>query len=59
MARSVSVTKALTDYFNSGDGKRPSKEWLGELKALSVGEKLELALLVCEATGQTLATSTL
>lgn len=56
---SVSVTKCLTEFFNSGDGKRDSKTWLGELKALSGDEKRELAELVCDATGDTLTASSL
>lgn len=53
----VSVTKCLTEYFNSGDGKRAAKDWLAELKALSVAEKRELAEGVCLITGDTLASS--
>jgi len=50
----VSVTKALTGYFNVGDGKRPSKDWLGELKALTLAEKREIAELVVAETGDML-----
>lgn len=53
----MTVTKALNGYFNKGaDGKSlisPS-EFLKELKALSAGEKHELAYLACQASGWTL-----
>ncbi len=51
---SVTVTRALTSYFNEGEGKRATKEWADELKALSPAEKMELATGVCTITGQTL-----
>ena len=50
----ISITKVLTRYFNEGQGKRPAKTWLEELKALSVDEKRDLALGVCAITGDTL-----
>jgi hypothetical protein len=50
----VSRTKALTNYFNSGDGKRDTKTWMGELRALSDQEKDELARGVAAVTGDTL-----
>lgn len=50
----VSVTKALTQYFNEGDGKRPAKDWLAELKQFSPEEKRALALEVCAVNGWTL-----
>lgn len=46
----MSVTKALTSYFNAGDGKRAAKVWLEELKALTAEEKRKLALGVCALT---------
>ena len=46
-----STLKALTDYFNEGDGKRPLKEWAEEVKALSPDEKAELAKGVCAVKG--------
>jgi hypothetical protein len=51
----ISITKCLTEFFNTGDGKRASKEWLAELKELSTEEKQELAQGVCAITGNTLA----
>lgn len=48
------VTAILTGYFNVGEGKRPSREWLDELKALSADEKAELAEGVCAITGDTI-----
>jgi hypothetical protein len=50
----TTVTKALTGFFNQGEGKRPAKVWLDELKALSVDEKAKLAQEVCDFTGDTL-----
>jgi len=43
MMETISALKALTDYFNTGEGKRPMKEWSAEIKALSPEEKQELA----------------
>lgn len=51
----TTVTKALTAFFNEGAGKRPAKDWLLELKALSADEKRNLAEEVCAFTGDTLA----
>ena len=51
---SVSIVKALTNFFNVGDGKVPAKEWMGELKALTPAEKQGLAEMVVAATGDTL-----
>lgn len=53
-AMEKTTLKALTDYFNEGDGKRPLKDWSDEIKALSPAEKLELATGVCAVTGWTL-----
>ncbi len=52
---STTVTKALTGFFNVGEGKRPAKVWLEELKALSAEEKHALAQEVCALTGDALA----
>jgi hypothetical protein len=51
----VTVTKALSGYFNVEPRKVPAQEWLKELKALTPDEKRELAEAVCKATGDTLA----
>lgn len=51
----ITVTKALSNYFNVGEGKRPAQEFLKELRDLTVDEKRELAAGVCEITGDTLA----
>lgn len=48
------VTAILTGYFNSGEGKRESRLWLAELKALSADEKQSLAEGVCAITGDTI-----
>lgn len=50
----ISTLKALTDYFNQGDGKRPMKAWSDEIKALSPAEKQELAAGAAEALGKQL-----
>jgi hypothetical protein len=52
----VTVTKALTNYFNVGDGKRVTRDWAGELKDPKWGptEKWDLALQVCAVTGDEL-----
>jgi len=50
----VTALRALTNYFNVDGGKRPNTEWLKEIKALSPEEKKDLALGVCEVTGDTL-----
>jgi hypothetical protein len=52
-----SVTAILAGYFNVNDdftgvGKRPLKEFTQELRALTADEKMELAVMVCEQTGQ-------
>jgi hypothetical protein len=49
-----SVLKTLTDYFNTGEGKRPMADWAKEIKALSEQEKIALAKGVCEITGDEL-----
>lgn len=51
---SKTVLKVLTDYFNTGEGKRPTREWAQEIKALSTEEKRALAEGVCAITGDTL-----
>lgn len=60
----VTVTKALKDYFNEGDGvsllaaipvKRPAREFLEELRAMTTEEKRALAQEVCEVMGDTLS----
>lgn len=50
----ITVTKALSGFFNEGAGKRGAKDFLTELRALSVEEKRELAQGVVEITGDTL-----
>lgn len=53
----MTITKALNAYFNKGeDGKSiiaPS-DFLKELKACTLGDKLEMAYLACQAEGWTL-----
>lgn len=50
----ITVLKALTGYFNEGDGKRPLMEWKSEVTALSAEERLELARGVVAITGDEL-----
>lgn len=50
----VTVTKALTAFFNTGDGKVTSAEWMKELKSLTPETKRELAELVVAETGDEL-----
>lgn len=49
--------KALNDYFNQGEGKRPLREFQAEIKKLSDAEKQELAEGACAVMGWTLASS--
>lgn len=51
----ITVTKALNNYFNVGDGKVAPTKFLNELKALSTEEKRELAEGVCAITGDELS----
>lgn len=58
MAATVTITKALTNYFNVDGAKLKASDWLAELKKLTPAEKLELATLVVAETGDTLSTQT-
>jgi hypothetical protein len=51
---SKTVLKAISDYFNQGDGKRPLSDFSKEIKALSPEEKAELAQGACDVMGWTL-----
>lgn len=52
----VTVLKALTDYFNKGSERPvPLTEWRDELAELTADEKRELAEGVCAITGDTLS----
>lgn len=53
MAEKTAVA-ILAGYFNQGDGKRPLRDFQAEVKELSPEEKRDLALGVCEITGDTL-----
>lgn len=48
------VVAILSGFFNQGEGKRPLTDFREELKALTDGEKRELALGVTAITGDTL-----
>lgn len=50
----ISVTKALTNFFNVDPVKLPAKEWVAELRKLTPDDKAELAQGVCAITGDTL-----
>ena len=50
----ITPLKALTEFFNTGDGKRPMKAWADEVKALSDTEKAELASEAAKALGKQL-----
>lgn len=43
----------LAGYFNTGEGKRPLRDFTNEIKALSTEEKGELVRGVCAITGET------
>lgn len=47
------VPSILAGYFNTGEGKRPLREFTEEIKALSTEEKGELVRGVCALTGDT------
>ena len=47
--------KALNDYFNTGDGKVPLRQFSAELAKLSDAEKQELAEGACAVMGWTLS----
>jgi hypothetical protein len=51
----VSMLKALSNYFNTGEGKVSMAKWQTEIKALSADEKRELAEGVCAITGDELS----
>jgi len=51
----TTVTKALSNYFNTGEGKRSASDFLKELRDLTPAEKLELAQGVVEITGDELS----
>jgi hypothetical protein len=53
----ITVTKALSNFFNQGEGKVPASDFLKELRALSPEEKLDLAQGVCAVTGDELQTA--
>lgn len=48
------VAQILNGYFNVGEGRVGTTEFLTELKALSLDEKKSLASGVCEITGDTI-----
>lgn len=55
MSDTVTPLKALSNFFNTGENKKPLRDFAAELKLLSDDEKLELATLSAAAMGQKLA----
>ncbi len=49
----ISPVKALNDYFNTGDNKKPLADFAKEVKALNPDEKAELAEGAANAMGKT------
>lgn len=50
-AAPISGLKALTEFFNVGDGKRPAGDWRKEVMALNTEERKALALDIADVTG--------
>jgi hypothetical protein len=50
----VTVLKAMVGYFNSGENKKPLRDFQQELKALTDEEKTEMGTLAAEAMGDTI-----
>lgn len=53
----ITALKALALFFNSGENKKPLREFADEVKALSDDEKQELGQLSAEALGMELITA--
>ena len=51
MSATKTVTGLLNNYFNEGEGRRPAREFLAELKEMTPAEKNELALGVADVIG--------
>ena len=54
----ITPLKALAEYFNKGDNKKPLREFAAEVKELSEDEKLELGTLAAAAMGETISDGT-
>jgi hypothetical protein len=50
----ITTLKALTGYFNSGDNKKPLREFSEELKALTPEEKAEMGAQAAAAMGDSI-----
>jgi hypothetical protein len=46
----ISQLKALTEFFNVGDGKVVTREWAAEVKALTPGDKADLCTMIADVT---------
>ncbi len=46
--------KALANYFNTGENKKPLREFAAEVKQLTEAEKKELGTLAAAAMGDTI-----
>lgn len=51
----ITPLKALSTYFNTGENKKPLRDFAAEIKALSETEKAELATGAAKALGMELA----
>lgn len=51
----TTILKALATFFNTGENKKPLKDFAAEVKELSDDEKQELGTLAAEAMGDTIA----
>lgn len=49
----ITQLRALTEFFNVGDGKRVTREWAAEVKALTPDEKTSLCTDIVDVTGWT------
>lgn len=56
MSTTITPLKALAEYFNEGAGKRPTRDFAAEVKALNEDEKMELAQGAATILGKTLIT---
>lgn len=53
----ISVLKALTEFFNVGDGKVPAGDWRKEVMALNTAERNALAVDIVDVTGWNVKTA--
>lgn len=53
-AAPISTLKALTEFFNVGDGKVPAGEWRKEVTGLTAPERTDMAREIAAVTGWTI-----